>query len=892
MTLLTPSVMLDGAAKMLIKRVNEKDDSNIGSAVNQPKSNSASSLLSTLTPVAVIAIIWLAVFICIRPKASWKYAPRTRSKLLRESDYTPPLKAGLFNWLPQLFSISDTFVLNHQSLDGYLFLRFLRISVIICLVGCAITWPVLFPINITGGGGNQQLDKLNFGNVVNPWKYFAHAGCAWLFFGFVMIMITRESVFYINLRQAYLMSPNYARKLSSRTVLFTAVPDEYLNEAKLREMLGSHVKRVWFPTDTKELDDLVKERNKIAYGLEGAETKLIRLANAARLKAEGGAVHDEATTAHPKSHAEAATDGINSGEIEAAHEGAARWVRPKDRPTHRLKFLIGKKVDTIEWSRAELNKMIPEVEHEQDKHRRGEARKLRAVFVEFINIREAQAAFQSLTHHQIITMAPRFTGVHPLDVIWSNLRIRGWERMLRKVATLSFVVGLVIFWSIPVAFVGAISNINYLTDKLPWLDFINKIPTAILGVVTGLLPVVLLAVLMALLPIILRLAARLGGAPTHSDVEYTVQNYYFAFQVVQVFLVATVASAASSAVSQIIKNPTSVTSLLSKQIPKASNFYLSYFVLQGLGVFAGMLVGVAGLIVTPLLAKILGSTPRKLFMRWNQLSGLGWGTVYPVYTNLLVIAMCYACIAPLVLIFAAIGLYLFYFAYRYNLLYVYSTGVDTRGLVYPRALQQLFVGMYIAEICLLGLFATRLDKKGTIGPFVMMILLVIFTALYNVGLNSAITPLLRYLPKTLEDEERSALLESDAPGETLEDQPPPRKKPGIVAKFLKPHVYCDYATMRRLVPALVTESDDVDEGLVRDAYLPPSVWTDTPRLVVPRDEGGVSAREVADSTSQVKGLWMSDEGATLDPKNKMVVNDDFMSKLYWEDKTRLMAESH
>jgi hypothetical protein len=101
----------------------------------------------------------------------------------RFSDYTPPLHQGLFNWLPQLFTIPDTFVLQHQSLDAFLFLRLLKMSVVICLVGCAITWPILFPINATGGGGQLQLDILNFGNVKNTWKYFAHVGCAYLFFG-------------------------------------------------------------------------------------------------------------------------------------------------------------------------------------------------------------------------------------------------------------------------------------------------------------------------------------------------------------------------------------------------------------------------------------------------------------------------------------------------------------------------------------------------------------------------------------------------------------------------------------------------------------------------------------------------------------------------------------
>lgn len=57
------------------------NDSNIGSA--QGTSSSASQLVSTLVPVIVVAVIWLLIFIILRPKATWKYAPRTQSRALR-----------------------------------------------------------------------------------------------------------------------------------------------------------------------------------------------------------------------------------------------------------------------------------------------------------------------------------------------------------------------------------------------------------------------------------------------------------------------------------------------------------------------------------------------------------------------------------------------------------------------------------------------------------------------------------------------------------------------------------------------------------------------------------------------------------------------------------------
>lgn len=125
---------------------------------------------------------------------------------------------------------------------------------------------------------------------------------------------------------------------------------------------------------------------------------------------------------------------------------------------------------------------------------------------------------------------------------------------------------------------------------------------------------------------------RLGGAPSLSHVELTVQKSYFAFQVIQVFLVTTLASAASAAVSDIIDNPASATDLLAQNLPRASNFYISYFILQGLTVSASALLQIVGLILYKVLIRILNSTPRKVYQRWANLAGLSWGTLFPVFT--------------------------------------------------------------------------------------------------------------------------------------------------------------------------------------------------------------------------------------------------------------------
>lgn len=221
---------------------------------------------------------------------------------------------------------------------------------------------------------------------------------------------------------------------------------------------------------------------------------------------------------------------------------------------------------------------------------------------------------------------------------------------------------------------------------------------------------------------------------------------------------------------------------------------------------------------------------------------------------------------------------LFYLAYRYNILFVTDSKIDTKGLIYPRALQQLLTGVYIAEVCLIGLFAIA----ASIGPLILMIVFLIFTALYHISLNAALDPLLYNLPKSLEAEEESFrfaatedLHTPDADAKSNEKAaelavttPAPHKKPNFISKFLAPHIYADYATLRRLVPQhnLVNIEDLYEEAVAENAYYPPSVTAETPLLWIPRDEAGISRQEVAHSG---KVISITDEGCTLNEKNKL-----------------------
>lgn len=263
------------------------------------------------------------------------------------------------------------------------------------------------------------------------------------------------------------------------------VPPDYRNEKKLRSVFGNAIQQIWITSNCKELADLVDKRDKYAYRLEAAETKLIRSANKARMQA------------------------IKKGEFSSetcldCESSNPAWSQKVKRPTHKLKILFGKKVDSIHYYREELARVTEEVLSLQRKHQEGDAKQLSAVFIEFNTQNDAQVALQTLSHHQPYHMTPRYIGVSPSEVVWSALNISWKQRVVRRFAVQGFLAVMVIFWSFPAAIVGTISNITYLCQIIPFLKFILELPSFVKGAIEGLLPSAALALLMSLVPIICR----------------------------------------------------------------------------------------------------------------------------------------------------------------------------------------------------------------------------------------------------------------------------------------------------------------------------------------------------------------------------------------------------
>ena len=328
-----------------------------------------------------------------------------------------------------------------------------------------------------------------------------------------------------------------------------------------------------------------------------------------------------------------------------ANEGEPVWKRylkEKDRESMRLPIfgwqwtmslpLLGQKADKIDYCRKEVARLNAEIEQDQKYPERFPL--MNSAFVQFNHQVAAHMACQVVSHHTPNQMAPRVVEISPDDVIWDNMSMRWWESYVRPAAVIAIIIGLVIGWAFPVSFTAILSQIKTLTVTVKWLHWLAPAPQEVFSIIQGVLPQAILALLLILLPVILRFLAKTQGDYTGMAVELSVQRYYFAFLFVQVFLVISISSGITTIISQITRDPQSVPAILAQNLPKASNYFFSYLLLQALSVSAGALVQIMSLIEWFLLAPLLDNTARQKWHRQTNLPNMQWGTFFPVYTNL------------------------------------------------------------------------------------------------------------------------------------------------------------------------------------------------------------------------------------------------------------------
>ena len=260
-----------------------------------------------------------------------------------------------------------------------------------------------------------------------------------------------------------------------------------------------------------------------------------------------------------------------------------------------------------------------------------------------------------------------------------------------------------------------------------------------------------------------------------------------------------------------------------------------------------------------------------------------------MYVANLILAIAYSCIAPLILVFASVGLYLFYLSYRYNMLYVLQPKVDSKGECYGRALQHMFTGVYLSELCLIGLFGARKAP----GPSTLMITLLVATIIYHSAINRVLTSVKANFAISEEGETIPLLAAEEGNADNIGHHASQSKSADVglsrlpssisepIARIVESYIASTRDTVKSVMndPSARIDEDEVHytEEEMRTAYLNPAMTSKTPKLWLVRDEMGVSKHEIEEN--EAAGIVATDEGAFLDSQNRIRWAQDDFSKV-------------
>jgi len=241
-------------------------------------------------------------------------------------------------------------------------------------------------------------------------------------------------------------------------------------------------------------------------------------------------------------------------------------------------------------------------------------------------------------------------------------------------------------------------------------------------------------------------------------------------------------------------------------------------------------------------------------------------------------------------------------------------------------MQQLMVGVYLAEFCLLGLFAINIGSSTVaVGPVVLQVMLIIVTIVVHIAMRKKLAPLVSSLPlnllqecerrqhgqRTNHTEHHDHAAASDTgdmhPGydakdeivtsgpdgsglvsgvaahfssteyrngstkEDIADLAGRPEKRSLFQRIFKPQAQSAADLSARLNPRFREPVQAYDAQDARKAYLHPAVVAEPPVIWLARDTLGVSAKEVRDLRGKLgsHGVDVTDEGAVCNEQGKI-----------------------
>jgi hypothetical protein len=159
-----------------------------------------------------------------------------RTNSMGEIDTSLPSVISM-NWVSSVFSVSWSTVRKYSGLDGYFFLRYIRMNLRICAVTTFWALVILVPVYATGDlqNGEEGWYHVSVANVTaGSWRMWVPSIFAYLFSGFIFFVMKQEYRHFLELRMDFLARGNsHVHPQHHYSLLVENIPHELRSEKAL-----------------------------------------------------------------------------------------------------------------------------------------------------------------------------------------------------------------------------------------------------------------------------------------------------------------------------------------------------------------------------------------------------------------------------------------------------------------------------------------------------------------------------------------------------------------------------------------------------------------------------------------------------------------------------------
>lgn len=657
----------------------------------------------TIVAFVALSLFTLIAFQILRPNNKIVYAPKY--KYAEEGKAPPKASEGFFGWIPPILKYKEHDLLPLIGLDGVTFLRFVRMMrwmlTTLALLMSVVLMPVDIAYNVRNGGSNLVTNRLNYLNMSNVHGTYmwAHVGMS-----YVGTIVALSFIWYhyremVRLRWSYFRSEEYQTSFHARTLMITDVTKRYQAD----NALGAVLSELKMPYPTTEvhigrrvglLPDLIEKHSDLVRELEHVLAKYLKNPN----------------------------------------------NLPSKRPTKTIGGFMGiggEKLDAIDYLTEQINRVEAAVMHQRETIQQKKPEMYG--FASLAAVPYAHAAAKVLQNKKPrgmrITLAPPPTGI-----IWQNLVKSRASRA--KSSFFGFLMLLVLFFMniFPLIIVSLLSNMARLTS-ISWLRWLKDWQTAssfTFAAVSGLGAPIIMGIASFFFPIAMRKIAKYRGVQTRYRLDRLLVGQYFGFLVISQFLFFSLIGVVLSLVSQLVVeiNHDSALAIIKKlgrnaayatkqQYLNQSNYWLTWLPLRGyLAVFD--LAQVIKLLLVWIQKVFLGRTPRDV-REYTKPPVFDYWIYYSNFLFMSAVAMIYAPLAPLVVVFSAIVFWASSFIYKYQLMYVFVTKHETGGMLWRPTINRLLICIgFMQVILILAVVLDTLNYYQAIAALPPILMLIAF----------------------------------------------------------------------------------------------------------------------------------------------------------------------